>query len=78
MNEKYKQYYNIQNDKALIERKVPTERDLEKFNQWKVLKREQLKNTCLGMSIAFLIIVVIRNSFRKFIWNNTYFNLCLT
>lgn len=64
MNEKNKQYYNLPNDKNLIERKMPTERDLEKFEEWKVSKREQLKNSCIGMSIILPIIVVVRNRFR--------------
>ena len=64
MYEKNKQYYNLQNDKNLIERKMPTERDLEKFDEWKVSKREQLKNSSIGMSIIFPIIVVVRNRFR--------------
>jgi len=64
MNEKYKQYYNISNDKNLIERKVPTERDLERFEEWKVSKREEFKKSCIGMSIILPIIFVIRNWFR--------------
>ena len=61
MNEKYKQYYNIQNDKNLIQKKMVTERDLQKFYEWRALKREQLKKSTLGMTITLLIIVAVRN-----------------
>lgn len=61
MNEKYKQYYNIQNDKNLIQKKMVTERDLQKFYEWRSLKREQLKKSTLGMTIILLIIVAVRN-----------------
>jgi len=59
MNEKNKQYYNLQNFKNLIEAKTPTERDLEKFDEWKISKREELKKSCIGMLIIFPFVVVV-------------------
>lgn len=64
MHEKNRQYYNLKNNKTLIERRLPTERDLEKFEEWRISKREQLKRSSIGMIITFLIIVVVRNWFR--------------
>ena len=64
MHEKNRQYYNLKNDKTLIEKKLPTERDLEKFEEWRASKREELKRSSIGMVITFLIIVVIRKWFR--------------
>ncbi len=59
MNEKFKQYYNLLNDKNLIDRKIPTEQDKEIFFGVIELKREEFKKALPGMTIAFLISIVI-------------------
>ena len=69
MNEKYQQYINVRNDKTLIERCIPTERDLLIFEDWKIMKREQLKKSAFGMLVVLLFIIIVRNSLEKYNWN---------
>lgn len=59
MNEKFRQYFNVSNDKNLIDRKTPTEQDKEIFYGLRDLKREQFKKSLIGMTISLLIIVLI-------------------
>ena len=64
MNEKHKQYFNVTNDKKLIEKRMPTAKDLSIFEDWKVIKREQLKKTSINMIVILLFIIIVRNSFE--------------
>ena len=64
MNEKHKQYFNVTNDKKLIEKRMPTAKDLSIFEDWKVIKREQLKKTSINMIVILLFIIILRNSFE--------------
>lgn len=59
MNEKYRQYFNVTNDKNLIDRKTPTEQDREIFCGAIELKREEFKKALSGMTIVFLISAII-------------------
>ena len=59
MNEKFRQYYNVLNDKSLIDTKTPTEQDENLFDQLIEMKREQYKKSFIGMTISLLIIIFI-------------------
>lgn len=67
MNEKFRQYYNLSNDKNLIDKKTPTEHDKEIFYGVRDLKREQFKKSLTGMTISLLIIIVIGIAMKN-IW----------
>lgn len=62
MNEKHQQYINVRNDKTLIDKGVPTEKDLLIFEDWKVFKRKELKKSAFGMLILVLFIAFLRNN----------------
>lgn len=64
MNEKHQQYFNVTNDKKLIEKRIPTENDLSIFEDWKVIKREQLKKASIRMLVILFFIIIVRNSFE--------------
>ena len=57
MNEKHKQYFNVRNDKTLIERRIPTQNELLVFEELKQIK---------------LISEGMENLFKKHINEKTY------
>ena len=59
MNEKYRQYFNLTNDKNLINSRIPTEQEKEIFYRLRDLKREEFKKGLIAMTIILLFIVVI-------------------
>jgi len=59
MNDKVRQYYNVINDKNLLDKKNPTESDLAKFMILREAKRIQLKKSLIGASLTTLIMVPI-------------------
>lgn len=59
MNEKYKQYYYTKNDKNLINQQIPTENDLRKFEEWKILKRKELLFSCMASLIFSCIMIIV-------------------
>lgn len=59
MNEKHKQYYGVGNGKELIDRKNPTENDVQRFSEWSENKRKELKNSFPIKIISLLIFVIV-------------------
>ena len=61
MNEKYRQYYYLANDKLLINQHTPTANEVQEFNIWKekaVAHRKKSSKIAI-LIISFMIIFTI-------------------
>lgn len=60
MNEKFKQYYDLGNDKSLIGQHTPTESELQEFDIWKEKKlANSKKGSILALFMIFLVMMPI-------------------
>lgn len=67
MNDKYKQYLNIKNDKNLIQKHVLTEYQVDIFNKINDLKLYEIKSACIGTLFPLVFVTLFfRNSYSQY------------